>query len=129
MNDLLGSQKWNFRTGGPPWFLLFIRGLTGWIHALKTLQPSNNQPIDEIESNTKLFIRITENNKEIAYMEFPSRSVIDLEALMPDQALDNIKNSGIVLAPIIQKVIQSQFAAQVLFEAKTSHRVYKVWLA
>jgi hypothetical protein len=37
IDAILGSDKWWFRTAGPPWFLYFMRTVQGWHHALMTL--------------------------------------------------------------------------------------------
>ena len=36
LEEILGQNKWWFRTAGPPWFLYFMRSLQGWHHVLKS---------------------------------------------------------------------------------------------
>lgn len=122
VNELLEHDKWIFRTSGPPWFLLFIRGLNGWMNAVLTLK---GQP----ETISKLYIRITEKQKEKASLEFPAHSVDNLEDLIPDNALEMIRTNGIQLNQIIQQVKKTNYAPQVLFETAYLSKTYKVWLA
>jgi predicted unusual protein kinase regulating ubiquinone biosynthesis (AarF/ABC1/UbiB family) len=129
VNDLLSSKKWNFRTAGPPWFLLFIRGLNGWIHALKTLHKPIPVLVETTLASTKLFIRVMENSKIKADLEFPSHSVDQLEDLIPDLALETIKKNGIQLTQIIEQVKKSNYSPQILFETGSSEKSYRVWLA
>lgn len=34
LDQILGQDKWWFRTAGPPWFLYFMRSIQGWHHVL-----------------------------------------------------------------------------------------------
>ena len=129
VNDLLGSKKWNFRTAGPPWFFLFIRGLNGWIHAIKLLYPLQAGHTEAPLPPTQLYIRVTENGSEKVSLQFPSHSVQELEDLMPDHVLQNIKNNNIKLTDIIERALSTNHSPQILFESKSNHRHYKVWLA
>lgn len=37
LDELLGEDKWWFRTAGPPWFLYLMRTVHGWHHGMKML--------------------------------------------------------------------------------------------
>jgi len=34
LDEILGQDKWWFRTAGPPWFMYLMRSIQGWHHAL-----------------------------------------------------------------------------------------------
>jgi hypothetical protein len=38
LDDVLGQDKWWFRTAGPPWFMYFMRTIQGWHHGLSMLE-------------------------------------------------------------------------------------------
>lgn len=128
INSLLGQNKWNFRTSGPPWFLMLIRGLNGWLDALKLLEPMTDQPNSEPTILTKLRIKVNENGLEKVYLELPATSVIDLEAMIPNEVKETIRAKGISISEIRDSAIRSGYISQVLFEAETTSKRYKVWL-
>ncbi len=37
LDEILGQDKWWFRTAGPPWFMYLMRSVQGWHHALKVI--------------------------------------------------------------------------------------------
>ena len=37
MDEILGAEKWWFRTAGPPWFLYLMRTIQGWHHGMKLI--------------------------------------------------------------------------------------------
>jgi predicted unusual protein kinase regulating ubiquinone biosynthesis (AarF/ABC1/UbiB family) len=38
LDEVLGQDKWWFRTAGPPWFMYFMRTIQGWHHGLSMLE-------------------------------------------------------------------------------------------
>jgi predicted unusual protein kinase regulating ubiquinone biosynthesis (AarF/ABC1/UbiB family) len=128
INDLLGEYKWNFRTSGPPWFLMLIRGLNGWLDALKHLEPLTEIQESEPLIKTKLKIKVIENGYEKVYLELPATSLIDLEVMIPNEVLDTIRAKGISVSEIRDFAIRNGYNPQLLFEASTPSKSYKVWL-
>jgi predicted unusual protein kinase regulating ubiquinone biosynthesis (AarF/ABC1/UbiB family) len=145
VDEILGESKWNFRTAGPPWFLMVIRSLGGLTHAIQTLRvkvdfrslidfsPSTEfapvwQPSGVSSLTTHLNIQILEGNEERVALEFPSRTVEDLEALIPEDVLLKLIDSGIDLKQIKANAVSSGYAPQVLFETQKGARRYRVWL-
>jgi len=120
INELLNEQKWNFRTGGPPWFLMLIRGLNGWLHAMTELECD--------VPRTLLKVQVLENGFEKIALEFPSTSVRVLEEMIPDSVLDKILNSGISIPSLIEKAVRSNYQAQTLFDLDSEQKKYKVWI-
>jgi len=126
INELLGGDKWNFRTAGPPWFLMLIRGLNGWIHAMKALE---TDPLpDSVAPTTKLRVLVTENDAEKINLEFPAHSVMDLEMLMPSGISEKIKEQGISIRALSDHVIRNGYEPQLLFELKSNEKYFKVWI-
>jgi hypothetical protein len=126
INTLLGRDKWNFRTAGPPWFLMLIRGLNGWLNAMKFLE---SDPIQETHPvSTKLKVRVIENDVEKIYLELPAISVIDLEMLMPSRVAESIHEQGIPIQSICDGVVRGGYQPATLFELQSNGNHYKVWI-
>jgi hypothetical protein len=149
--ELLGDQKWAFRSAGPPWFLMVIRSFNGWLHAVKELGVSvelsplmRNAGIPTAMealtssafatvaardgSNTRLRVQIREAGKEVVSLEFPALTVESLEDLMPDAVLEDLGKEGVDLAKIKAEALRTGLKAQGLFEKTKGSRVYRVWL-
>jgi hypothetical protein len=107
---------------------MLIRGLNGWLDALKLLEPMTDQPNSEPTTLTKLRIKVNENGLEKVYLELPATSVIDLEAMIPNEVKETIRAKGISISEIRDSAIRSGYISQVLFEAETTSKRYKVWL-
>jgi predicted unusual protein kinase regulating ubiquinone biosynthesis (AarF/ABC1/UbiB family) len=126
INELLGDNKWNFRTAGPPWFLMLIRGLNGWLNGMKLLE---SDPIPEGPSvSTKLKVRVIENGLEKIFLELPAPSVMDLEMLMPSKVTASIREQGIPIKSICEAAIRNGYQPQTLFELQAKENHYKVWI-
>jgi hypothetical protein len=159
MDDILGSDKWWFRTAGPPWFLYLMRTFQGWHHALKVLDAaipvakiwwpweqqcqtlvqfmgvSENTPIKPIQASGPLFkasslrVCVTDGGSEVVDLTLPARAVEDLESLVPDAVMQKCRIDGIDLRAISERVVLEGGAAQELFSACIGPRQYRVWLA
>jgi predicted unusual protein kinase regulating ubiquinone biosynthesis (AarF/ABC1/UbiB family) len=127
INQLLGSKKWNFRTAGPPWFLMLIRGLNGWLHGMKNLEPnSESEPVYHYQ--TKLKVRVNENGVEKVFLELPATSVMDLDLFIPDTVKEKIVEQGISINDISERAIRNGYPPEILFESTGEGKHYKVWL-
>jgi predicted unusual protein kinase regulating ubiquinone biosynthesis (AarF/ABC1/UbiB family) len=158
MDDILGQDKWWFRTAGPPWFLYLMRTFQGWHHALMTLDAAIDiakiwWPWDQQFKHIVAFmgpqitiknppskpsvleltaqslrVRVTEGAEEIVDLTLPARSVEDLESLMPDHVIQKCKLDGIDLRSMSDRVIREGGLAQELFSSSVGARHYRVWL-
>ena len=158
LDDVLGQDKWWFRTAGPPWFLYLMRTAQGWHHALSTLAATvqvsqiwwpweqqlksladfmGSKPQDQISAPQKngpdlrsksLRVLVTEGAEEIVDMTLPARAVEDLEDLVPVEVGQRCALEGIHLRAISERVIAEGGSPQELFAADHGRRHYRVWL-
>ena len=126
IDDLLGSDKWNFRTAGPPWFLMLIRGLNGWLNALTTLEADSVPESSSIAGKLKVLVK--ENNQEKVSLEFPAQAVMDLEMLMPSGVSEKIREQGISLREISENSIRNGYQPGTLFESFSDGKLFRVWI-
>jgi hypothetical protein len=151
---LLGNKKWAFRAAGPPWFLMIIRGFTGWLHGMHELEVrlslrhligeshwgpewakiKENDPLPKVSGpitanpSTHLKVRVMDGTTEIVALEFPSLTVESLEDLIPDEILVQLRADGLDLAGIRQRAISTGLSPQLLFEKKLGTKTCRVWI-
>ena len=130
---VLGEKKWLFRTGGPPWFLMVIRGFGGWLLALQTLSDPFTaselfRPQEEQECQFRLRVQVIEGESEMVSIELPATSVYSLEGLLPDHVEIELLREGVSMSEIKKRAIHSGLVPQLLFETKKGNKSYKVWI-
>lgn len=153
---VLGADRWWFRSAGPPWFLMLMRAMQGVVHALcelnvavpvkRTLlglslpKPSGPAPsvlaqlAKDARGNTGSMARhlkVDVSNQEggkVVELELPTRAADDLEDLIPEDTLARMQDAKLDLGAIKRRIQQSGYAPQILFEAETRERRYRVWL-
>lgn len=140
MEALLGVDKWYFRTAGPPWFLLLMRGFLGAIKAIERL----DAPVDfgkwaegpKVQSRIKmaaqpahaLRVNISEHGHNIVSLEFPVAAIEQLDGLIPAEVLSKLTAHGINLSEIKRDALASQLKPQELFQTTIGNRIYRVWI-
>jgi predicted unusual protein kinase regulating ubiquinone biosynthesis (AarF/ABC1/UbiB family) len=154
--QVLGEDRWWFRSAGPPWFLMLMRAMQGLVHALtelgvpvsvKAALRELHLPLPTVEvppvltglqsdhkANTgamarSLKVSVRDHQQgELVRLELPSRAVDELEELIPEETLARMKDQSLDLSLIKRRIQQSGYAPQILFEAETAERRYRVWL-
>lgn len=144
IDQLLGQEKWYFRTAGPPWFLLLLRSASFIRRAIAELElfspqapraPDDdsthlqNKPLTPRSSN--LFVSVFEGDKELVSLEMPAHSIDHLDDLIPPETLFRIRKLGYDIEALKKAAILSHYSPQVVFEAFDDERKrrYRVWLA
>lgn len=157
LEEILGADKWWFRTAGPPWFMYLMRSIQGWHCALDILgepidfssnwrvwqerlrkraevshfKVSPQEPLKKEKSSLKanyLKVSVLENGEELVALAMPARALEDLEDLLPDHVRAKCADDGIDLVAIKTSALASGGTAQELFAASHGLRTYKVWL-
>jgi hypothetical protein len=64
----------------------------------------------------------------VVRLELPSRAIDELEDLIPEDTLAKMQEQNMDFDAIKRRVQQSGYAPQILFEAHTDQRFYRVWL-
>jgi hypothetical protein len=153
---VLDEDRWWFRSAGPPWFLMLMRAMQGLVHALCELniavpvkpslmglhlpKPTDTVPEvlivlqNEHRASTgamakKLMVAVDDAEGEsVVRLELPSRAIDELEDLIPEDTLAKMQEQNMDFDAIKRRVQQSGYAPQILFEAHTDQRFYRVWL-
>jgi hypothetical protein len=153
---VLGADRWWFRSAGPPWFLMLMRAMQGLVHALcelnvavpvkrTLLDLALDAPMDRAPSVLAQFspsargstaamarhlkVDVSDaKGAKVVQLELPSRAVDDLEELIPEDTLARMQDARLDLRSIKRRIQQSGYAPQILFEADTRERRYRVWL-
>ncbi len=145
LDDLLGSRKWFFRNAGPPWFMLFLKSLSGFFFAIKQLQYTKSlRPLisdiceittlnsfvnlndKTIISPRSLFINIKKSGTEVCRFQFPCRAIEDIEDLIPSEHRSKLEQLDI--NKIKHEVISSNYAAQTVFHIYENTNEYRCWI-
>lgn len=77
---------------------------------------------------SNLKIKVTENEQTKVALCLPLASLDWIETLMPDTALNKIKERGINLKEIAEKAKASGYEPQELFSLKDIQKNYLVWI-
>ncbi len=154
IEGVVGELKWWFRSAAPPELIFLMRIWHGLTQLMNRLNISlswgfilNQQCGDLIAEARKVDLpQIAESGstfKEIAKflkvnvkkvngnkveLTMPSRVVEELEEIIDPPVLETIRNQGIDLKDIQNRVMKTGFAPQVLFEVEDNIRYVKVWL-
>lgn len=158
VTKVLAGDAWWFRTAGPPWFLYLMKAVHGLTHVLGALQvplPLRREYLDVVatqqadlqgftvppsphrrEMVTRLSsdcartvkVRVAEGGRELVFLEFPVRVVDELEAVIPADVRRKLEEDGTDLLEIKAQCQRRGYLPQVLFEAVTPGKSYRVWL-
>lgn len=151
IDELIGEHKWNFRSSGPSWFLLFMRSVSSLLQVMKALDvcvPLNNifenlgfkkevkrEHTTETKSScmldplsSHLHIEVKRDGVTRVSLEFPARSASRLESLMSPEIATRIRNKGYDLKKMEFTSENSNYKPQVLFEDHSESQSIKVWL-
>ena len=105
---------------------MLIRGLNGWLNALKTLEADSVPESSSIAGKLKVLVK--ENNQEKVSLEFPAQAVMDLEMLMPSGVSEKIREQGISLREISENSIRNGYQPGTLFESFSDGKLFRVWI-
>jgi hypothetical protein len=94
---------------------------------LSELQSDHKASTGAMARSLKVSVRDHQQG-EVVRLELPSRAVDELEDLIPGETLARMKDQNLDLSMIKRRIQQSGYAPQILFEAETAERRYRVWL-
>lgn len=157
LNQILGDGAWWFRTSGPIWFLMAMRLIQGWAHALHLLdvtvpvqslfidicqnkfdeaQNITISPTSSFESGlgfdqmAKLLnVLIMERGQLKVKLELPISVVDELEEYIDEEVQKKIAQNGIDLNQIKTRVQRSGYQPQEMFFTEYNIRSIRVWLS
>jgi len=132
-----GDSIKQLREHTDPWVLLMMRSFFSIIRLYQ--YKKKEIPIQEIIlpylitkettiKSTQIKIEVTEGTKQVIFMSLPMTALENLEGLMPENVVVKIKDEGINIDQIIEKVRSSDFFAQDLFKLSIDERSYRVWI-
>lgn len=75
-----------------------------------------------------LCVRVVVDGRERVGVKMPAEAALDLEEIIPDDVLDQIREAGIDLEAIAARIRASGVAPQELFELHVGEKRYRVWL-
>ena len=158
MDEILGAEKWWFRTAGPPWFLYLMRTIQGWHHGMKlidepvdawrifygmmapTLASSmptgplrkKDEPMaDQIAKpllSNHLRVTVTEGRDTVVALELPAAAIENLPDLVPDDVAQKILAQGMNLRQMADEILSRRAPQGPVFEMSQGARHYRVWL-
>ncbi len=151
---VVGELKWWFRSAAPPELIFLMRVLHGLTQLLNRLNISlswgfilnqqcgdlieearnielpqlgeSNSTFKQIAKFLKVYVKKTNGNK--VELTMPGRVVEELEEVIDPPVLETIRNQGINLEDIQNRVRKTGFIPQTLFEVEDNVRFVKVWL-
>lgn len=120
-----------------PWVLLMMRSLFSLIRIYQDRKIPI--PMDKILAPylvkkevsmkaSQIKIEVLEDKKQVVFMTLPITALDNIDMLMPEKVSVKIREEGISLKSIVDKVKESDFAAQDLFFLNIETRSYKVWI-
>jgi predicted unusual protein kinase regulating ubiquinone biosynthesis (AarF/ABC1/UbiB family) len=155
--QLLGDQRWWFRSACPADFFLIIRIFQGLISQLETLQiqlpwwqmldtaikqksierclqwqPGTAIPKEEVTyfgSAEKLHINIQRDDKKPIEISLPANQALELHGIVPEHSRHHIEASGIDLLAMRERLLKEGLEPQTLIDIKTDTHRYHVWLS
>lgn len=150
--EILGEDRWNFRTAGPPTLLGFIRAYHGLLKHLEILAPtldwrrvfeevrsraavvaaavsasSVTSPMEQVVS-TVLRIRVQRHGRIQAELTFKGHLAGELPDLVPPELLPEIERRGIDVGALAQEAARTGFAPAELFRHEYDGKILRVWL-
>lgn len=151
VSAILQDDRWNFRFAGPASLLVFLRAYQGLLQYLTALgtpldwgaiyrettagtpsMPAPSVPVTERVSPAgrakSLRVQVTKNGRTSVSITFRARAAEDLEDLMPDDLLEELKTRDIDIGAIRDEAVRSGFAPAALFELEQGGKTVRVWL-
>ncbi len=154
--NVLGEDRWWFRSAGPPWFLMLMRSAQGLLHAIAELEvrvpvkmifrelnlafedypvtPLLKSMAPEHKGSSQILaqhlcVNVWEQSgEELVSLEMPAHCVDSLEEIIPPETLERMQEQGVNLQQLQRKVQASGYLPQEIFEAHSKDRRYRVWL-
>ncbi len=155
--DLLGDQRWWFRSAAPADLFLIIRIFQGLVTQLETFdvqlpwwpiltqavsennieeariwQPGST-PIHDIPdckgSAEKLHIHIQLKDKKPIHITLPAKQALELENIMPEHIHQHIRDADIDLKKLRSQLLQQGLEPQTLIDIKQAAFHYHLYLA
>ena len=158
MEEILGADKWWFRTAGSPWFLYLMRTIQGWHHGMKLIgepidpwrilqvvmapalassmpsgpvRPSDLSMAGDIAKpllSQHLRVNVTEGRDTVVSLELPAAAIENLSDLVPDDVVQKILAQGINLRQMADEILSRRAPQGLVFEMSQGTRHYRVWL-
>jgi len=154
--DLLGEERWWFRSAGPADLFLVMRifqGLTAQLGVLNVKLPwwpmltlavpeairqqamawqpahqgGNHTPQDEMQAHS-LKVEIIRAGEQDIRMAMPASEACQLEALIPQESRQLLQQRGVVLADLQKEIIAQGVTPRDLFTLDDGQTRYHVWL-
>lgn len=155
IDNILGEDKWWFRTAGSPELFMSIRCWIGLFSMLESLQvPVNYHQIwleieGEIEDQLpkvslpeatlsqasfndlakKLSVRIYKEEKLSVSLDLPARAILELESFIKEDTLKEMKKSGVFLDKIIAQELQKGLKPGTIIDYRDGSKRYNVCLS
>ena len=155
--ELLGEQRWWFRSAGPAKLIFIMRAFQGFVQQLQTLKVdinwwqvmSETLPESLLETARKfplpvvrggqaveinalaktLKVKITRHDNKKTEVNLPAEAVLELEQFIPEEIKLKLSQTGdIDLQQILTRVRESGIAAQTVFDYEDDNKHYQVWL-
>lgn len=154
--DLLGDQRWWFRSAAPADLFLIIRIFQGLVTQLeafdvqlpwwpiltqaipehtieeaKTWQPGNapNHALPDCKGSAeKLHIHIQLKDKEPIHITLPAKQALELENIMPEHIHQHIRDADIDLKKLRSQLLQQGLEPQTLIDIKQAAFHYHLYL-
>ncbi len=154
--ELLGDERWWFRSACPSDLFLIIRVFQGLIAQLdsiniqlpwwevltsaikqKTLdtclqwEPGTAPPKHDIQyfgSAEKLYIHIERQSKKPLHIVLPANQALELYGIVPEHARHHIEGSGIDLLAMREHLLKEGLNPQTLIDIQADTHHYHVWL-
>ncbi len=156
VNDLLGDQRWQFRSASPADLFLVLRTFQGLVNQLECLKVQLSWP-DMLEaavgeqyittallwkfpkpalepaptpkgSAKSLHVHITRHGKSPMKIEMTAASALDLHNLIPEHLLPQIMAANIDIFAIEQDLHESGLEPQTLLDITLDDKHFHLWL-
>ncbi len=155
LDAMVGKDKWWFRTAGPAWFALFLRGLSWWSQSVEAV----DSPIEmvtllgSLSGSRKpdrprvdiprclardllvpnqpaecLRVQVTRNNESLIDLEMPVRSIDRLEEVVPPSVVDLLPTMGVSLAHVRERAQRGGYLPQRLLSVEIGEKTVTLWL-
>ncbi|MDQ6997987.1 MAG: AarF/UbiB family protein [Mariprofundus sp.] len=156
VNDLLGDQRWQFRSASPADLFLILRTFQGLVHQLESLKiqlswpdmldvsvgeqyietallwkfpKTAHEPAPTYKGSAKsLHVHITRDGRSPMKIEMSAASALDLHNLIPEHLLPQIKAANIDMLAIEQELHESGLEPQTLLDITLDDKHFHLWL-
>lgn len=147
IDQVLGADKWWFRSAGPPWFLQLMRSCYGLFQGIDQLGVGVNLGLDGPLSRVgspavmadhsqrlsqrpqpmakQLVIIVTENGRQKAHITLPALAVDELADLIPASAKQAVT---VDIAALCRRVQRSGYKPQEIFHSQQGAKTLSVRL-